>query len=860
MRGSSTAMVDCAHCGLPAPPRHDDAPSFCCVGCEVVFHALQDGGFDNFYKLRGLGGQGWTPRGTDRRAQRFGHFDNDTFIEEQTELLEDGSRRVKLHLEGVHCAGCVWLTEKMPHAVPGVLDAQLSLSRGRLDLRWNPEVVPLSQLAQWLAQFGYMPHPLRAERIAGVSEAERALLKRVGASWAISGNIMILAVAGYGGLNLLTDPVLASFARWISLGLATLSVVYGGGVFFRRAWQSLRGLWAERGAGAWMRLSMDVPIALGVFVGWLHSAVATVRGQGDVWFDSLALLIAALLTARWLQMRGRRFAGDAAEALLSLLPSIARRVEVDGSISEVPAESLKVTEVVEVRAGDVVPADGVVIRGTSTLHRAVVTGESRPEPVETGQMVEAGVTNLGAPLQVRVTAVGEQSKVGRLLQWVEEGERRRAPVVQLADRMGGIFVLVVLLAAALTGLVWSFIDPSQAVAHVVALLVISCPCALGMATPLALTVGVGRAAKQGFFIKHDDVLQALSQATHVIFDKTGTLTEGRMTVAQHVGDLEAGLMAAALEELSGHPIAAAITEWAQRRPENWGLAPRTVTEVEELPGAGIQGLVDGHQVAVGRLRWIESISDIRHASLDAKAVEAAMVEAGASPVFVSVDGQLACVLAMGDSLRAHAPSLIQKIRARGIETAILSGDHPQLVQRCADALGITEEWVRGGVSPEDKRDFVQELRAREPEAVIVMVGDGVNDAIALQEADVGIAVHGGSQAALVAADIFVTREGIEALEELLVGTAQVMRTVRRNLLGSAIYNAVGITAAALGLVVPLVAAIAMPFSSLFVISSSLAQRSFMPRADEKHATASVNSDDSERAATMRVKPAGGALP
>lgn len=839
MREARPGMTDCAHCGLPAPARQDGQPAFCCVGCEVVYQAIRAGGFESFYQLRGLGGDGWTPRGIDRRSQRFGHFDSEEFLEEQTELLADGSRFVRLHLEGVHCAGCVWITEKMPHAVPGVLDAQLSLSRGRLDVRWNPERVSLSETAQWLAQFGYMPHPVRADRIAGASDAERALLKRVGASWAISGNIMILAVAGYGGLSLATEPMLATFMRWVSLALATISMVYGGGVFFRRAFESLRGLTHRSGPSGWTRLSMDVPIALGLFVGWAHSAIATIRGVGDVWFDSIAILIAALLTARWLQMRGRRFAGDAAEGLLSLLPSVARRVEDSGEISEVPAHRLQVGELVEVRAGDVVPADGIVESGRSTLHRAVVTGESRPEAVEVGDLVEAGVTNLGNPLRVRVRAAGNDTRVGQLMQWVEDGERRRAPVVQLADQLGGIFVLVVLVAALATGVVWSFIDSSQAVAHVVALLVISCPCALGMATPLALTVGVGRAAKQGVFIKHDDVLQALSKATHVVFDKTGTLSEGRMTVSRVEGSHDAAYLAARLESSSAHPIAKALGEWGDY--ESGGLYNQVeLSAVEETLGQGIQGRVGDTHVQVGRLRWMQ-ISDVQGAQDKAwLAVESRAVEDGMSPVFVAIDGQLQAAVGIGDRLRHDAKEVLEGFAKKGIQSALLSGDHPRLVEACAAELGIDPELQRGGVSPEQKRDFIQALREKNPTAVIVMVGDGVNDAIALQEADVGVAVHGGTQAALVAADIFMTREGVSALKELMQGTEEVMRTVRRNLLGSAVYNAVGISAAALGLVVPLVAAIAMPFSSLFVIGSSLSQRSFRPRrAAERSMTTAV---------------------
>lgn len=824
MSRRNSSMVPCAHCGLPSPPPSDDGPAFCCIGCEAIYHAIHEGGFEGFYGFQGLGTQGPAPRGVDRRAEQFSYLDNEEFIASQTEEMPDGSRRVQLHLEGVHCAGCVWLTEKLPFALDGVVDAQLSLARSRLDVRWDPEKAQLSDAAQWLARFGYMPHPLHSDRVEGATSAERDLLKRVGASWIISGNIMIMAVAAYGGLNMAKDPALAGFMRWVSLILATISMAYGGGVFFRRAYASLKGM-RHAGAGfAWTRLSMDVPIALGLSVGWLHSAIATVRGSGDVWFDSIAILIAALLTARWLQMRGQRYAREATESMLSLLPSTARRITSSGDIEEIPADRLEVGDVVEIRAGDVVSADGIVEHGQSTLHRAVVTGESRPESIQVGQHIEAGVTNLGAVLHVRVHAAGKDTRIGRLMRWVEEGDRRRAPVVQLADTLGGIFVLVVLAAAAVTGAVWAFIEPSQAVSHVVALLVISCPCALGMATPLALTVGVGRAAKQGIFIKHDDVLQSLARATHIFFDKTGTLTEGNMSVAEIVGDRDAAIDAAILELQSGHPIGRALSEWARYNAEVWP-PPTTALAVEEVPGGGIRGEVNTRHVAIGRLSWLLTCgaSSTEH---DWQSVEEDIATRGGSPVFIAIDNVIRCALYIGDRVRDDTPALLESLRAQGIEIGVLSGDNPQLVAQFAETLNVDPTLTHGGATPEEKRDIIAALHHDDPNAVIVMIGDGVNDAVAMQEADVGVAVHDGAQAALVAADIFVTREGVAPIGMLIDGTHTVMRTVRRNLLGSAVYNALGISAAALGLVVPLVAAVAMPFSSLFVITSSLLQRSF----------------------------------
>ena len=822
----SALRRECSHCGLPAPPVSAEETTFCCGGCEAVYFAIRDGGFDTFYKLRDVGGTTANAASATLMEKLgdadavFARFDHDEFLDEETRALDDGTRVVELYLEGVHCAGCVWLTERLPFSLGGVKDARLNLSRARLEVRWDPEVTRLSEVARWLSRYGYLAHGVKSSAIEGNTSAERQLLTRVGACWAIAGNIMLLAVAEYSGMDLANDPTLATFGRWISLILGLISLVYGGGVFFRRAYESLRGVFTDGQGFSWTRLSMDVPISLGILVGWLHSAWATVTRTGEVWFDSIAVLTAAILTARWLQMRGRRYAGEAAERLLALLPSTARRVLGDGSTEEIPAARLQVGDLVEVRAGEVIPADGVIVHGASKVHRAVVTGESRPESVGPADAVEAGVTNLGALLTVRVVAAGDETRVGQLMRWVEDGQRRRAPVVQWADQIGGIFVLIVVLAAIVTGIVWAFIDPQHAVSHVVALLVISCPCALGMATPLALTVGVGRAARRGFFIKHDDVTQALAHPTHIIFDKTGTLTEGRMAVVEHSASEGALLAAAALEAHSNHPIALALQSWAVQR-----TLSSEVREIQEVPGQGIQGLVDGRELRVGRLSWVAQADP--NAPLDVLAQEELdLVRRGMTPIGIAIDGEFQGMVGIGDRLREDAPALIETLRARGVQPALLSGDHAELVADCARTLNIAPELVAGGVDPEQKRLFVEALKRENPRAIVVMVGDGVNDATALQAADVGIAVDGGAQAALVAADIFVTREGVGPILELLDGARDVMRTVRRNLIGSALYNAAGVSVAALGLVSPLVGAIAMPISSLFVLSSSLLQRSF----------------------------------
>ena len=847
----------CVHCGLPVGRYPVGAgPYFCCTGCRMVHQALHTAGFDEtFYRLRDLAPAHSALRPAQTTADDLHLFelDTDAFLEQHTRAVGEGVRSVELFLDGVHCAACVWLVERLPYEVAGVLEARLDLPRARLTLRFDPERAKLTEVARWLAQFGYVAHPSRQQGMTRRTEAERRLLIKMGICWALAGNVMLLAFALYAGLEATNDASLATAARWASLVLATVSVVYGGSEFFRRSWASLKLAVRVR---HFRSLHIDTPISLGLLAGFGHSAWATVSGRGDVWFDSITVLIAALLSARWLQLRSRRLAGDTTERLLSLLPSMARRVmtvtNVEGRMSKgthpqetnhstrdtrhssleiIRLEEVRQDDLIEVPAGEVFPIDGVIESGTSTVNNAVLTGESRPESVGPGMRVEAGATNLSAPLRVRVQAAGARTRVGKLLAWIRSQEAQQAPVVLLADRLSGFFVLGVLLLALITAVVWLSFAPSEALPHVVALLVISCPCALGMATPLAMAVASGRAARAGIFIKSDEATEQLTAVDTVVLDKTGTLTEGRLTLLDYDGDDDALDLAAALETHSNHPIAAALVQ-ARVACRLDGQAPDlpSVDAFEAIAGEGLRGWVNERDVAVGRPAWIAGLTGpLPPVFADKLAGYAAQ---GHTPVAVAVDGRCAAVLAFGDRLRETSKAVIETLHASGKDVYLLSGDHVDVVRSVAETLGIPSAQAFGNVSPEQKRAFVstlQHLRQR----TVAMIGDGVNDAAALQAADVGVAVQGGSTPSLVAADVFLTREGLTPVATLLSGTKRVMRVIRRNLGFSLAYNIVGAGAAMLGLITPLAAAVAMPLSSLVVVISSIIQRPFASSDNQK---------------------------
>ncbi|HEX7019243.1 MAG TPA: heavy metal translocating P-type ATPase [Gemmatimonadaceae bacterium] len=793
--------VACAHCGLPVPPGrvdHGAGPQFCCVGCDTAYAILHANGLDQYYRF------------TDRReapvrstGRSYEEFDDPTFHALYVKPLPSGRAEVELYLEGVHCASCVWLVERVPLLAAGVVSAELEIRRSLARVVWEPASVSLSSVARTLDALGYPPHPFRGVRRDLVRRREdRAMLARIGVAGAIAGNVMLAALALYSGWVSGMEHEYVRFFRWMSLLLVTPALAYPGRVFFAGAWSALRA----------RTLHMDVPIAVGLAAGYVQGAVNTIRDAGPVYFDGLATLVFFLLVGRYLQQRGQRAAADASELLYSLTPSSARVVGTDDEVREVPREALLAGMTIDVRPGDTLAGDGIVTRGDTQLDMSLLTGESRPARVKVGASVFAGTVNLSSPIRVQLSAAGETTRVAQIMRQVEESARRRAPVVETANRMAAWFVGMVLALAAVTCLAWYPRDPAGAVNHAIALLIVTCPCALALSTPLAVSMAIGRAARAGIFIKGGDALERLARPGVVFLDKTGTLTQGRTALLTWYGADWVKPLVLALESDSSHPVARAFSAaWPTVK------APRASAS-EYVAGGGIVGAVNGHDVVVGSPRFVAA----RTPGAAASAWEA-RIPPEVTPVLVVVDGAVVAAAGIGDPLRADARAAIEALRARGWRTYILSGDAPSVVEAVGGALGFVPDDCVGGVSPEEKLSTIERARR---ETSVVMVGDGINDAAAMAAASVGIGVHGGAEACLATADIYLTRAGLRPLVDLVTGADRTLRVIRRNLAFSLAYNLVGASLAMAGVLTPLIAAILMPASSLTVVVASWRSRTF----------------------------------
>lgn len=802
------SLSPCDHCGLPAPTgaaatSESTEGTFCCSGCATAHALIHACGLEAFYRFAD------ETRTVDNQPIRYAEFDRDDFLKTHSTVLSNGDRVVTLGIDGMHCAACVWLLERLPQVVPGVSEARVNWRRATLTVHWTPGQTELSTIADRVAKLGYRPFPLISETTARGDEAgNRSRVVQLALAFAAAGNNMLIATGLYlGAFSHMSDGML-SLLRWASCIVGVFSLLGPGRTFFRGAWAALRSRSPH----------MDLPVALGLAIGGVAGLINTVLGRGEIYFDTLSVLVFLLLLGRWMQVRQQDRAASALDVLYRVTPRIAHRLDDEG-VHDVPGDVLVVGDRVEVRVGDVVPADGEIIGGETTCDQSVLTGEAVPVTLRVGDQAAAGTTNLSAVIRMRVGAVGAATRIGSVLEEVERASSERAPIVRFADKIAGWFVAYVLLAAVVTFGAWISLDASVAVDHTVALLIVACPCALGLATPLAISVALGRAARRKILVKGGEALQRLSRPGQLWLDKTGTITRGEMTVVHWRGEAADLARLAALEAQVVHPIATAIVRHAER------LGLTLPTADAQAGSGGVVGMVDGHHIVAGHAGFVAQACGTPVPDAFMKPATG-WVHEGYSPLFVARDGEVIGACALGDPVRDDARDTVDALRARGWSVGILSGDHPGVVRSVGLQLGLEPEHCRGGLLPRDK---VRIVETRNPDRPTVMVGDGVNDSGALMAASVGVAVRNGAEASMRAAPVYLGRPDLGALVELLDGSRNTVRTIRLTLGISLAYNAVAVTLAGLGTMSPLVAALLMPASSLTVIAVAVSRR-FAPGA------------------------------
>lgn len=732
---------------------------YCCAGCELAAQIIEGAGLEAYYADR----EALPPRPTGRRLD---------WAALPLERCGDGSSEVRFSIDGLRCASCTWVTEHVLARTEGVLEVHVSYASGRATVRFDPEVVPVEGVVQRVAALGYQPRPATSE-----SRADRDLLVRLGLASFVAANVMLLSASLYAGWLDGIDDGFAQLFRWTQLVLATPAVMWAAGPFFRGAVQGLR-----RG-----RLSMDLPIAVAIGVMFVH-AIASTLLHTDAYLDSLCMLIALLLAGRFLEARGKKSALEAASALASRLPTRARR-RVGQGIETVPVAELALGDQVEVGAGEEVPADGRVCVGVADVQMALVTGEAAPVRLHPGDAVVAGAVVEEGALTITVEALADDTVGARMARQLAQATDRGSGVT-VADRLAPWFVgITVVVAGGAFGFWWWIADFATAMQVAVAVLVTACPCALGLSMPLAAAAGLGAAARRGAILRSGDALMRLAEVDQVALDKTGTVTGGEPQVI--AADDEVLRVAAGLERHSGHPIARAIVSAAMDR----GIPIPVGLDVFERAGIGMDGRIDGMEV---RIRAGQPGQVVLFKRVDGTDIEWGRIR-------------------LQDQRRSDAAEAIASLQRMRVSPALLTGDRVAVAQAIGTEAGIGD--VLAELSPDDKRDWV---RARQAEGQrVLFVGDGLNDGPALTEAEVGLAMGTGAASSVLVADGVVAQAALAPVASA-VRVARVARVVvRTNLVRSIAYNILAVSAAALGVVNPLVAAILMPLSSALVIAGAL---------------------------------------
>ncbi len=715
----------------------------------------------------------------------------------------DGTRETFLLIDGIRCGGCALNVERSLQRLSGVSNAEVNFSTHRARVAWDGSRLKLADILKAVEAAGYGARPFDpARREAGLGSDRKRRLVQLGIAGLFGMQIMAISLALYVGDFTGIDDSLRDFLRWVSLLLVIPIIAFAAIPFFRNAAADLR-----RG-----RTGMDVPVSLGLLIAFTGSVHATIVGSGAIYFDSVAMFVFFLLLARYVEFSARARHARIAESLVTAPPVMATRIhrgEQGKTLEPALAAALVPGDRVMVASGDTVPADGVVASGESTLDESLLTGESRPVKKSSGDSVMAGSVNFENPIEVTVRQAADDSRLAVTLRLMERARAAKPPAERLADRVAGRFVAGVLLLAVVVGVYWWHAAPDRWLAILISVLVITCPCALSLATPSALAAGVGALTRRGLIVTRGHVLETLARANHFVFDKTGTLTRGQLAIVgvEIHGDLkedEAIRVAAALEQNVNHPVAHSIRS---RCFDSCAEAKHVTIS----SGQGAEGHVDGKRYFIGSPRFIaQRLADSRILQrFDSNHEDILVLLADESRVLAS--------FLLRDELRDDAPRLVARLSAMGSRLSLLSGDRPQTTERLGARLEIPD--ARGGLLPEQKLSAIRRMQADGD--VVAAVGDGINDAPVLAGANVSFAMAGGPEAARASADLIVIGDGLENISASVSIARRTRRVIAQNLIWAVAYNLLALPAAALGYVPPWIAAIGMSLSSLIVVGNSL---------------------------------------
>ncbi|MDX1456104.1 MAG: heavy metal translocating P-type ATPase [Marinobacter sp.] len=792
------SALDCFHCGEPVL---DDAPitldldgetkPFCCYGCRSVCETIHTEGLTGFYQHRTA--PAVTPRDlTAAELEKLREMDH-PLLQQSFVIPVKAGQEAQLLIEGITCAACIWLLEQHLAQKPGVLSFSVNHTTQRARLVWDPQQTRLSDLLIAIHELGYRAQPYQADAAEQALKAEkRSALIRICVAGVGTVQSMMLAFPLYFELVNDLSPTFIQFFRWFSLLVATPVVLYSARPFFRNALRDLRS----------RHLTMDVPVATAIGLAYIASAWVTVFGGEEVYFESVCMFTFLLSLGRYIEMQARYRAGLTGNALAGVLPSVAARVEGD-STELVPAHELNRGDTIRVKPGETIPVDGLILSGHSTLNEAALTGEYLPETRHPGDRVHAGGINGENPLTIQVEQSGANTRLSGILRILDRVQSEKPAVAQTADRIAGVFVSRILILAPLVWLGWWLAGSDRAFDITLSVLVVTCPCALSLATPTAITSATMKLRKVGFLPSRGHTLESLNAIDTVIFDKTGTLTRGELSLvdthnfSQLTKDQLLDL-AAGLEQASEHPIAQVF------RP----FRPAAIDQIENHIGGGLTGRWQNRRVVIGHADFVQQHTH---------AIQPALADQNGITIWLATDDQWLGCFVLDDQPREDAGATVTALRNLGIRSMVLSGDRSGHVVHIANQVGIDE--ALGQCSPEDKLAELEKLREQGHQ--ILMVGDGLNDLPSMAGAGVSVAMGGAADLTQLRADAILLNGQLTQLIQALTTARATRRVIRQNMGWALGYNLLALPLAAAGLIPPWLAAIGMALSSLVVVLNAI---------------------------------------
>ena len=786
-------QVPCTHCNLTFSKDAmitEDTHFFCCKGCQGVYHLLNTEGLGTFYDKLG----DTTLQPASQNTHDLEKFDLEGFKNKYIKVDEDGLHEISLIIEGIHCSACVWLNEKVLHKTEGVLEASINYTNNKAKVLWDPETVPLSKIIETIRSIGYNAYPydprLQEERATKTRKSyyTRILVAVFGAM-----NIMWLAVAHYAGYFSGMQQSFKNILNYAEFILATPVLFYSGWIFFRGAYYSYKN----------NIVNMDTLIASGALFAYIYSIYATITQSGEVYFDSVVMIITFVLVGKYLEVLSKKSAVDTLDNIMGNTPTEVTTLK-ENIKSLVSVENIIVGDLIELKPGEKVVIDGTLVIGQASFDESSLTGESEPVLKSIGDEILSGSLCLDSMVYYKASKDASASLLTSIVNLLEESLVKKPRIEQLANKISGYFSSIILIIALLSFIGWYYFSDSfeHALIIGISVIVIACPCALGLATPMATLVGISIAAKRGILFKEATFLETMAKSTVLALDKTGTITEGKPSVIHaELGDNFDASILFALVASSNHPVSKGIAKYLEvEKTTNY-----KIENILSVDAKGLEATFENKVLLGGNALLLEEKGlNISYTSEN-------------TLFFFAIDNELVATFELTDTIRDGAKQAIKNIQDLGIKVVMLTGDHEKSAQKVASSVGIQE--VHSRLLPQDKASFIDTYHNNGD--IVVMVGDGINDAIALASSDIAIAMGSGADIAINISDVVLLDEKPESIYEAYRLSHRTYDAVKENLVFSLLYNVVSVPLAILGFVTPLVAALSMSLSSLIVVGNSV---------------------------------------